>query len=103
MILTILFGFLQDIQIYSLLFKFSQHSLHAIRWPQLQKRILDSFSKQTTNLSVLKVLSLFIGFVFLFFSSISFLAPLAEGQRAIVMAWGRRASVRSSVRPCVRP
>ena len=28
-----------------------------------------------------------------------FLAPLAEGQRAIVMAWGRRASVR----PCVRP
>ena len=33
----------------------------------------------------------------------SFLAPLAEGQRAIVMAWGRRASVRLSVRPCVRP
>ena len=30
-----------------------------------------------------------------------FLAPLAEGQRAIVMAWGRRASVRSSVRPSV--
>ena len=32
-----------------------------------------------------------------------FLAPLAEGQRAIVMAWGRRASVRPAVRPCVRP
>ena len=31
-----------------------------------------------------------------------FLAPLAEGQRAIVMAWGRRASVRPSVRPSVR-
>ena len=31
-----------------------------------------------------------------------FLAPLAEGQRAIVMAWGRRASVRPSVRPFVR-
>ena len=30
-----------------------------------------------------------------------FLAPLAEGQRAIVMAWGRRASVRSSVRASV--
>ena len=31
----------------------------------------------------------------------SFLAPLAEGQRAIVMAWWRRASVRSSVRASV--
>ena len=31
-----------------------------------------------------------------------FLAPLAEGQRAIVMAWGRRASVRPFVRACVR-
>ena len=30
------------------------------------------------------------------------LAPLAEGQRAIVMAWGRRASVRPFVRACVR-
>ena len=33
---------------------------------------------------------------------LSFLAPLAEGQRAIVMAWGRRASVRPFVRACVR-
>ena len=32
---------------------------------------------------------------------ILFLAPLAEGQRAIVMAWGRRASVRPSVRASV--
>ena len=32
-----------------------------------------------------------------------FLAPLAEGQRAIVMAWGRCASVRPSVCACVRP
>ena len=32
----------------------------------------------------------------------SFLAPLAEGKRAIVMAWGRRASVRPFVRACVR-
>ena len=31
-----------------------------------------------------------------------FVAPLAEGQRAIVMAWGRRASVRLFVRACVR-
>ena len=31
-----------------------------------------------------------------------FLAPLAEGQRAIVMAWGRRASVRPCVRASVR-
>ena len=31
-----------------------------------------------------------------------FLAPLAEGQRAIVMAWGRRASVRPFVRSSVR-
>ena len=31
-----------------------------------------------------------------------FLAPLAEGQRAIVMAWGRRPSVRPFVRACVR-
>ena len=31
----------------------------------------------------------------------TFLAPLAKGQRAIVMAWGRRASVRSSVRASV--
>ena len=30
-----------------------------------------------------------------------FLTPLAEGQRAIVMAWGRRASVRSSVHASV--
>ena len=37
-----------------------------------------------------------------FDSSIEFLAPLAEGQRAIVMAWGRRASVRPFVRACVR-
>ena len=28
---------------------------------------------------------------------IGLLAPLAEGQRAIVMAWGRRPSVRASV------
>ena len=31
----------------------------------------------------------------------AFLAPLAEGQRAIVMAWWRRASVRPSVRASV--
>ena len=31
-----------------------------------------------------------------------FLAPLAEGQRAIVVAWGRRACVRACVRPFVR-
>ena len=36
-------------------------------------------------------------------TSLSFLAPLAEGQRAIVMAWGRRASVRPCVRASVRP
>ena len=35
-------------------------------------------------------------------SKLQFLAPLAEGQRAIVMAWGRRASVRPFVRACVR-
>ena len=33
---------------------------------------------------------------------LGFLAPLAEGQRAIVMAWGRRASVHPSVRASVR-
>ena len=32
----------------------------------------------------------------------TFLAPLAEGQRAIVMAWGRRPSVRACVRASVR-
>ena len=34
-------------------------------------------------------------------SLVSLLAPLAEGQRAIVMAWGRRACVRPSVRASV--
>ena len=37
-----------------------------------------------------------------FFLFQQFLAPLAEGQRAIVMAWWRRASVRPFVRACVR-
>ena len=48
----------------------------------------------------MKLLSLFKKWKTLL-ENLVLLAPLAEGQRAIVMAWGRRPSVRSSVRASI--
>ena len=52
----------------------------------------------TVNFTVILIAAGTVGKGF----GIRFLAPLAEGQRAIVMAWGRRVSVRPFVRACVR-